>query len=438
MLVPMIAALPPSSEASAPTLTLAGAWQVRLSPGSVKIGKAVVRIAKPVTLTISPASRLVVADEKFDSLPPYDATAAPWTRGARLKAVITSETTGPDLLKADTLVFKSGPGSTGGRLRVGTEIGLEPRWGTFGRMEALPAGTPVWVDYEVGLLRIDSIVVDAKGAVSVLKGQPHNATPKPPVVGAGEAVVANVWVPGGCEALTAENLYPIIEAGYPEPVRKGAPPAAKLLPRTWAKLRAGEPVSVLAWGDSVTAGGEASSVETRYQNVFVQMLGRKYPKSRITLTTAGWGGRNSDSFLQAPTDSEFNFEKAVIQRRPDLIVMEFVNDGWMNPQQVEEKYTYLEQRFKEIGADWIIITPHYVWQDWMGSKTIRIEEDPRPYVAGVRAFCAKHKVAIADTSLRWGHLLKEGIPYITLEVNSLNHHDDRGHAMFAKALMESF
>jgi len=59
-------------------------------------------------------------------------------------------------------------------------------------------------------------------------------------------------------------------------------------------------------------------------------------------------------------------------------------------------------------------------------------------VAGLRAFAQKHGVALADASRRYCHLTKEGIPFITLMVNSLNHPDDRGHRLFALSLMELF
>jgi len=74
----------------------------------------------------------------------------------------------------------------------------------------------------------------------------------------------------------------------------------------------------------------------------------------------------------------------------------------------------------------------------MNVPTYRIETDPRPYVAALRAFAARHHVALADASLRWGHLVKEGIPYMSLLSNSINHPDDRGHELFARSLMELF
>jgi lysophospholipase L1-like esterase len=334
-------------------------------------------------------------------------------------------------------VVKSGPGDAP-RYAAGKDYGVDTRWATLGR---LPGGIgpnqPVWVDYDCGWGRIDSIVVSPKGVVSLLPGTPHNATPHPPASDAAHLVIANVWIPGRLPRLTAENLYPILEPSYPRGKHKGAP-AATLLPKTWKKLRNGQPLHILAWGDSVTAGGQASDAAHQYQQRFVTLLKARFPKAQIRLTTAGWGGRNSDSFLKEPPGAEFNFEHAVLEKRPDVVVMEFVNDAYMTPEVVEQKYSSLQKRFEEIGAEWIILTPHFVRPDWMGASTVRVEADPRPYVAGLRQFTARHRVALADASLRWGHLWKEGIPYITLLSNSINHPDDRGHELFAQALLELF
>jgi len=95
--------------------------------------------------------------------------------------------------------------------------------------------------------------------------------------------------------------------------------------------------------------------------------------------------------------------------------------------------------FRRIGAEWIILTPHYVRPDWMGlDREQQIDEDPRPYVAGLRRFAAKHQVALADASLRWGRLWRQGLPYRTLLVNGINHPDARGMKLFADSLMALF
>lgn len=420
-----------------PEVTVSGPWAVTVHPGKLRVGNVQVTIEEPVELRVMEATSVKTTDEKYDSLPVYNPSAAPWTRGVRLLGVITSETTAPDILIPESVVVKSGPGDTVAYVR-GRDYEMDLQWGTFGRLQGgIPEDVPVYVDYEIGLHRIDTIAVDGKGDVRVYPGQPHNATPKPPALPQRWSPLCNLWIPARLRELGPDNLFPILEPTYVPP-RRQRPPAMTLLPRTWQKLTSGGDLHILAWGDSVTAGGEASSVDKRWQNRFVAMLKERFPKARIRLTTAGWGGRNSDSFLEEPPGAEYNFDHAVIEPRPDLVVMEFVNDSYMTPEMLEEKYAYLLGRFRDAGIEWAILTPHLVWPPWMGKNTAKIFEDPRPYVAGVRAFAKKHGVALADASLRYCHLAKEGIPFITLMVNSLNHPDDRGHEMFALSLMELF
>lgn len=424
-----------------PMLEICGPWQVQVNRGTAMVGKRKVRVKKAATLEVPAATSVTVHGEQHANLPLYDANAAPWTRGAKPNLLNTYECTATGMLVNETFVVRS-QASDGTVYEKGKDYDVEPLWSTFGRIAggAIPEGATVYVDYTCGLYRIDSVSVDAKGEVTLLKGEPHNATPHPPLAPEGSTIIANIWVPGRIDKLVPDNLYPIVEPIYPDDLKpiSANPPASKLLPKSWAKIASGEPLHILAWGDSVTAGGQASDARHQYQQVFVDLLKARYPKSQPLLTTAGWGGRNTDSFLNEPPGTQYNFDHAVIEPRPDLIVMEFVNDAYMTPEVLEQKYSYLLKRFQEIGAEWIILTPHFVRPDWMGEKSVRVEVDPRPYTAGVRQFCAKHQIALADASLRWGHLLKEGIPYTTLLSNSINHPDDRGHEMFAKAILELF
>ena len=57
---------------------------------------------------------------------------------------------------------------------------------------------------------------------------------------------------------------------------------------------------------------------------------------------------------------------------------------------------------------------------------------------GLREFTAKHNLALADASLRYGRLWRQGIPHSTIMLNSINHPDARGMKLFADALMELF
>jgi len=75
---------------------------------------------------------------------------------------------------------------------------------------------------------------------------------------------------------------------------------APVLPRVAAKLAAGEPVTVVLYGDSISEVGRsatwfggASEATANWGAVLVGLLGDAYPKSRITVKHYGIGGQNS-------------------------------------------------------------------------------------------------------------------------------------------------
>ena len=147
-----------------------------------------------------------------------------------------------------------------------------------------------------------------------------------------------------------------------------------------AKLRAGGPVRILAWGDSVTDGGYLPDAEhTRWQAQFVTRLQARFSQAKIELVSEAWGGRSTASYLAEPAGSPHNYQEVVFGAKPDLVVSEFVNDAGLTPEQVEERYSKFLADFTAIGAEWIILTPHYVRPDWMGLSAQRdIDVDPRP------------------------------------------------------------
>lgn len=137
-----------------------------------------------------------------------------------------------------------------------------------------------------------------------------------------------------------------------------------------------------------------------------------------------------------PAD-QINFDR-VIAQKPDLVTIEFVNDsGWDKPT-FDLLYGEMLKRLRDIGAEIILITPHYANFDAARTSASFREPESRPYVAYLYEFAAANQLAVADASSRWAHLWKEGIPYVTLLDNTVNHPDDRGHRIFAEELMKCF
>lgn len=414
---------------------LTGDWEIQVSvPDNAKV--------KPATLKVSPNTLFTVTAQKYATLPVYKTTGGGWARGVQLTPLKAQETTTPFLLVTNSFVLRAGPEATAEAFVRGQDYEIDLTWGTLGRLAngRIKEGQAVYASYQHSLLRLDAVVLTKGNQIEYRPGTPLAAAPLPPALKDGERRLANLWLPGYLTKLSADHLFPILEDRYPEPAKPSPTPVEKFAPKSLKKLQSGEPIRILAWGDSVTVGTYVPDYEkNRWQNQFVTRLQARFPKAKIELITEAWGGRNTGSYLAEPPGSEHNYQEKVLATKPDLIVSEFVNDAGLNPAQVEQRYSKLLADFQAMGSEWIILTPHYTRPDWMGLNRERdIDNDPRPYVKGLREFTAKHNLALADASLRYGRLWRQGIPHSTIMLNSINHPDARGMKLFADALMELF
>jgi lysophospholipase L1-like esterase len=227
----------------------------------------------------------------------------------------------------------------------------------------------------------------------------------------------------------AWQIFPIVGA-FAEPTAEEMAKRAELVPKTLAKLRAGEPVNVVTWGDSVTVGGDASTVEKRFANLFITRLQERFPAAKITHENAGIGATATPGRLPA-------LKKEVLDFHPDLVTIEFVNDMGLPDEVIPANYKSAFEQIRAIGAEVILITPHFTMAEMMGKAHPRGGET-RHTVEVLREVAKEYHVGLADASLRWAHLDEEGLPYVALLDNGINHPDDRGHEMFVKELMTFF
>lgn len=392
--------------------------------------------------TIEPVEAVTVVAEKHGRLAIYDEKKPGYARANKPRGVLAQECTARHMLIPETFVLRAGIDEQSQVFVRGKDYELASDWGTFGRLPdgAIGENQPVYCSYQYSLPRLDSIVLDSKGQLALRRGVGHVANPVPPPLAEGEERLANVWLAGRMDKLGEAQLFPLLEQAYPEPPRQTPTVAERLLPKTIAKLRSGEPIRILAWGDSVTVGTFVPNPDTeRWQMQFLVRLRERFPKAQIEMLTEAWGGRNTSSYLNEKPGSPKNYQEKVLDLKPDLIVSEFVNDAYMSEEQVMERYGKLLADFKGIGAEWIILTPHYVRPDWMGlDREKDIDEDPRRYVKGLRIFARQNNVALADGSLRYGRLWRQGVPHSTLMLNAINHPNAFGMKLFADALMELF
>lgn len=418
----------PNLVTAAPTIVLEGDWTVRVTEG-----------AATDTFIITPPERIRVIDEKYEALPLFAPANPAYCRGVAPVAVRAQECSVSGAVITDSFVVKPIGDANVKPFVVDVDYKIDP-WGTFGRLDsgAIRESTPVTISYDYVSMRLDSVVI-ADGKLQLLQGEPHVSIPELPKLKQGMKRVANIWLNGSMEKLEEVNLFPVLATTYPEPPKPEPPVAASLIPASWKKLQSGEKIRILAWGDSVTDASYLPDTNDRWQMQFLARLKRRFPQANIELVTEAWGGRNTAAYRNEPPGSVHNYQEKVLDAKPDLVVMEFVNDAGFNTAQVEHEYTRILNEFQAIGAEWIILTPHYVRPDWMGLTTCRdCDDDPREYVRAVRAFGAAHHVAIADAAQRYGHLWREGIPYLVLMMNNINHPNRDGMTIFADALMDLF
>jgi lysophospholipase L1-like esterase len=398
--------------------------RITVLPGVCRIGDDTVKVSDAATFTVDPADAVAVNDEEYELT-----TDNPdrWIAGTHLKGCIgPSGTALPNCLVPGSVIVKVSDGSAA---KEKLDYRLDTQWAALSRIPTGRIGAKVRISYRIGQMRLDSIAIGKDGKVTFTKGKPARATPRPPELAKDVLRLANVFVPVGATTLTSQQIL-VIGDGFAEPDENLTAVRMSLVEKTLSKLRRGSPITIVAWGDSVTAGGEASTPEKAFPKLFATRLGQRFAKSKITLVNAGIGGSNTVGRLPG-------LYQEVLAHQPDLVTIEFVNDMELPEKTVRENLDSAFQQIRGSGAEIILITPHFTMPQMMHRDTWRGGET-RPMVGVLRQIADDKAVALADVSRRWEHLEKEGLPYITLLENGINHPDDRGHELFVKELMTFF
>ena len=87
-------------------------------------------------------------------------------------------------------------------------------------------------------------------------------------------------------------------AACPACRRRAASRSMGSLPRVASKLAAGQPVVIIAFGSSSTAGYGATSPEFNYPNRLAAQLRRQYPTADITVINRGKGGEDAPEMMK--------------------------------------------------------------------------------------------------------------------------------------------
>lgn len=373
----------------------------------------------------APAERRLVVDEHI-VLP--TGVPARWMHGAPLRGVMSDcrgqdDTVVPGALRPGSLSLRDQRGP----LVEGLDYVADEKWAVLTRTREL--APPVLVSYEYSLLRVDTLVM-RDGTPTLVEGQSHLSNPVPARLAPGDEAIASVFVPYFSDgsygtAPSSATLLPIRNTSN-GPVSRAQ---IELLPAFVAARAAGRQVRVTCWGDSVTAGGSSSSPFTAFPQRLASILRAGGLSAEVS--TVAVAGSSSNQWLgMAPPMPGTEWDR-VAETRPDVVVLEFVNDAELMPSLWPGLYREILEKTTSIGADLLLLEPHFTRLDWMQMEHMD-DPDPRPYVRFLRGFARSRQVPIASVSERWARLFSEGVAYPTLLRNGINHPDDRGHQIFAE------
>lgn len=200
------------------------------------------------------------------------------------------------------------------------------------------------------------------------------------------------------------------------------------LKRVLAKLRAKQPIKLVALGDSITQGFNASGFEPSlaepYQPCYPQLVANTLQKrfgSKVTLKNYGASGAEAGWGVE--------MVPKVTAEKPDLVFLAFgMNDGGS----YDKKMIKMRDNVmaENPDADIVLVSPMTM----------------NPLFAGPEGFIWKSKflgglttnnVALADVTTPWIQVLKKK-NFSDISGNNVNHPNDFGHRLYAHVILELF
>src|SRR4051812_34444310 len=136
---------------------------------------------------------------------------------------------------------------------------------------------------------------------------------------------------------------------------KGGAKTMGSLPHVAAKLVAGKPVVIIAFGSSSTQGFGSTSPEFTYPNRLAAQLRRQYPGADITVLNRGKGGEDAPEMMK-------RLQTEVIDVNPDMVIWQVGTNAVLRNLDPAETAKLVEDgiaRIQAAGADLVLVDPQY-------------------------------------------------------------------------------
>lgn len=209
----------------------------------------------------------------------------------------------------------------------------------------------------------------------------------------------------------------------------------KFLTRVKTKLDAGGRFRIVSYGDSITAGGEASEPRFRFTQRFAEYLRGRFPKAQIETEDVSIPGYTSqqgvDWFDMKPQALQPMATMGAVYK-PDLVLVGFgMNDHNIEGVELHQFQTNLIRIVEMIrerhDADVILFSSFPPNDEWHYGSHRMVE-----YAAATKKAAEVAKCAYADVYGVWEKVLRRK-DQPSLLGNNINHPNDFGHWLYAQA-----
>lgn len=194
--------------------------------------------------------------------------------------------------------------------------------------------------------------------------------------------------------------------------------------RTRASLDAGDEVTIVAFGDSITAG---YAVRHGFPYFWKRLLVEKYPAAKIDLINAGTSGDTT-------IDGLAKLGWSVISCNPDLVTVNFgINDAALGIglDEFEENFLEIAERILASGSELLLLSSQPL-------ETPGYDRLVLDYYNAIGEIARDLGVGFVDVYRAWMDRAERGTPLNSLIIPGLDHPNEAGYKIIADELMKFF
>lgn len=195
--------------------------------------------------------------------------------------------------------------------------------------------------------------------------------------------------------------------------------------RTVSDLKGGCNVTIVAFGDSITAG---YAVRRGFTVFCKEMLRKKYPDARIKLINSGVSGNTT-------LDGQARLDWDVLAYEPDLVTINFgINDAALGID-LEEFQLNLREMIMRIrsgpGSEILLLSSQPL-------ETPGFDKLALKYYDAIREVAEAEDVGFVDVYTAWMGRVNKGTPLGSFILSGLDHPNEEGYKIIAEAVMNFF